>query len=61
MKPKPRKDRDGAKADPDYQMFASMTQDEAAQWVEDNCTADANTKKALKVVMRTFTAIAGGL
>lgn len=50
-----------AKEDPDFALFSAMTADEAAQWVDDNCTADSETTRVLKVMMRTFTGIAGDL
>ena len=60
-KAKDNRNKRKAKEDTDFAMFAVMTEDEAAQWVDDNCTADANTMIVLRVMMRTFTGIAGDL
>lgn len=60
-KAKKAKNAKASKEDPDFAMFAAMTADEAAQWVEDNCTADPDVIVVLKVMMKTFTAISGDL
>jgi hypothetical protein len=48
------KSKKAAKEDVDMAMFTAMTATEAEDWVDNNTTADANTKKIMKVMLKAL-------